>query len=141
VRGLTAARATIGAKAGKAAASVAAAHRTASRRAEVWVTQQAAVIVPKVRALPPGAVLTVLSLVMVTLVLALWPISYEPPSIERPPPSGIVESLERQPDVERASAPRAASPGGTRRRESPRAAASSAREPVTFTTARPPSDR
>jgi hypothetical protein len=93
------------------------------------------------RALPSGAVFTVLSLVMVTLVLALWPISYEPPSIERPPPSGIVESLERTPEAERARAARAVSPGGTRRRESLRSPAPPARGPVTFTTARPPSDR
>ena len=141
LRGLTAAGATIGTRAGKATASVAAARRAASRRAAAWVSHQAASIIPKVRALPSGVVFTVLSLAMVTLVLALWPISHEPPSIERPPPSGIVESLERTPDAERAHAPRAVSPGGTRRRESLRSPAPPARGPVTFTTARPPSDR
>jgi general secretion pathway protein A len=141
VRGLTAAGAAIGTRAEKAAASVAAARRAASRRAEAWVTDQAASIIPQVRALPPGAVFTVLSLVTVTLVLALWPISYTPPSIERPPPSDIVEPLERPPEVKRAPAPRAVSPGGVRRRESPRSPVSPAREPGTFTTARPPSDR
>jgi general secretion pathway protein A len=141
VRGLTAAGATIGTRAGKAAASVAAGWRTASRRTEAWVTGQAAAILPQVRTLPPGAVFTVLSLVTVTLVLTLWPISYAPPSIERPPPADIVESLERPPEAERAPAPRAVSPGGTRRRESLRSPAPPARGPVTFTTARPPSDR
>jgi hypothetical protein len=141
VRGLTAAGAAIGTRAGKAAASVAAGWRTASRRAEAWVTDQAASIIPQVRALSPGAVYTVLSLVTVTLVLALWPISYEPPPIERPPPSDIVESLGRPPEAKRAPAPRAVSPGGTPRRESPRSPAPPTRGPVTFTPARPPSDR
>ena len=156
VRGLVSAGAMLRALAWRVAASVALARYAASRCTEAWVTHQVASISPKLRGWSPGAAVAVLGLVVVTLVLALWPLSYEPPPLERPlpsdareslkpplerpPPSDARESLGRPPVAERKPSARAVARGGPRPRETSGAPASVAREPVTFATP-PPSDR
>jgi len=142
-RGVVSAGAMLRAWAWRVATSVARARSAASQHTEAWVTHQAASISPKLRGWSPGAVVAILGLVAVTLVLALWPMSYEPPRLERPPPSETRESRERPPDAELKPSDRTVSRGGVgaRPREPSQPPRPAAREPVTFTTVRPPSDR
>jgi hypothetical protein len=126
-----------------AGAWVAASVRAPGRGIEAWVTRHATPLHARLRAWSPGAVLAVLGLVVFTLVMALWPISYEPPTLESPPPLRSMQSMqspERAPDLERKAAIHVDKRSGARPRSVPRPPSPAAREPVSFTTARP-SDR
>jgi hypothetical protein len=140
-RGVASAGGVLEGRARDAAASTATLWRAARRRTGAWARHQVAIVLPQARALSPGAVLAVLGLVMFTLVMALWPMSYEPPTMERPPPSDTPLALERPSGPDRRPAARAAARGETRPRATAQTPGPAAREPVTFTTARPPSDR
>jgi hypothetical protein len=140
-RAVAAGGATLWASAGTAAASATTSWRRTSRRTDVWVTRQVRSMPPKVQAWAPTAGLAILGLTVVTLVLLLWPISYEPPSPERPPPSDMRQALARPPDSGGRAPVRVGPRAGTRPQAPSRTSGSAAREPVTFATAHPPSDR